>query len=223
MAPETCWRSVSLGAAARRVAAMLGQGRSGGARRVLATGVGETTELRARVPPVPMVAGCRSAWLSRGDDRSAMSGDGPVGLSFPHPRTGAGARRRWAGRWLLMRCGQVDPAGAGDAERDTNWRKGYLVHFRRLVEAGLASKEGAVSVARDGLESLHRRMRVVHADGEETGLGHACSRHPRTGLLPRSRCRVPGRPARACRCPTTATDCAATPCCAGWRRGWTTA
>ncbi len=69
----------------------------------------------------------------------------------------------------------ADPAAAGDAERDTNWRKGYVVHFRRLVEAGLASKEGAVSVARDGLESLHGQMRLVHADGEETGLGSLLS------------------------------------------------
>ena len=65
---------------------------------------------------------------------------------------------------------EADPAGAADAERDTNWRKGYVVHFRRLVEAGLASKEDAVSVARNGLESLHGRMRVVHADGGETAL-----------------------------------------------------
>ena len=66
---------------------------------------------------------------------------------------------------------QADPAGAVEAERDTNWRAGYLMHFRRLVEAGLASKGAAVAVARDGLDSLHRRMRVVQAGGEETGLG----------------------------------------------------
>ena len=70
---------------------------------------------------------------------------------------------------------EADPAWAGEAERDANWRKGYVVHFRRLVEAGLASKEGAVSVARAGLESLHGRMRVVRADGDETGLGSLLS------------------------------------------------
>jgi hypothetical protein len=70
---------------------------------------------------------------------------------------------------------EPDPAGAAAAERDTNWRKGYVVHFRRLVEAGLASKQDAVSVARNGLESLHRRMRVVHADGEETALSSLLS------------------------------------------------
>ena len=66
---------------------------------------------------------------------------------------------------------QVDPAGALAAEQDTNWRTGYLVHFRRLVEAGLASTDAAVSVARGGLESVLRQMRVAHEGGEETGLG----------------------------------------------------
>jgi hypothetical protein len=69
---------------------------------------------------------------------------------------------------------QVDPAGALAAEQDTDWRKGYLVHFRRLVEAGLASKDAAVSVARGGLDSVHRQMRVVD-DGEETELGSLLS------------------------------------------------
>jgi hypothetical protein len=62
---------------------------------------------------------------------------------------------------------QVDPAGARSAERQANWRSGYLGHFRRLIEAGLASRQAAVSVATDGLASLHRRMRVVSDGGEE--------------------------------------------------------
>jgi hypothetical protein len=65
---------------------------------------------------------------------------------------------------------QVDPVGALDAERETNWRTGYLVHFRRLVEAGLTSKDAAVSVARCGLESLHRQMRVAGEGSKEPGL-----------------------------------------------------
>jgi len=70
---------------------------------------------------------------------------------------------------------QVDPAGADRAEHETNWRTGYLTHFRRLVEAGLTSKDAAVSVARGGLESLHRRMHVVTPAGAETGLGELLS------------------------------------------------
>lgn len=61
----------------------------------------------------------------------------------------------------------VDPVGAQAAERETNWRQGYLTHFRRLVEAGLLQDgESAVDVARAGLASLHERMRATTLDGE---------------------------------------------------------
>ena len=65
---------------------------------------------------------------------------------------------------------RVDAAGAGAAERESDWRTGYLTHFRRLIEAGLDSRQAAVSVARDGLASLHRRMRVTGGDGAEAAL-----------------------------------------------------
>ncbi|MGY1622150.1 hypothetical protein ACI789_08150 [Geodermatophilus sp. SYSU D00965] len=64
----------------------------------------------------------------------------------------------------------VDPTGAAAAERETNWRAGYLTHFRRLVEAGLSSRQAALTIAECGLASLHARMRVAGADGAETGL-----------------------------------------------------
>lgn len=61
----------------------------------------------------------------------------------------------------------VDPVGAQAAERETNWRQGYLAHFRRMVEAGLLQDgEAAVEVARAGLTSLHSRMRVATSSGE---------------------------------------------------------
>ena len=66
---------------------------------------------------------------------------------------------------------RVDPAGASDAGREASWRSGYLTPFRRLIEAGLTSKQAAVSVARDGLASLHGRMRVIRPGEPETGLG----------------------------------------------------
>src|SRR5580700_10466991 len=104
-----------------------------------------------------------------------MSGDGPMEVVFPTSADGHRSTSAVGRAVVADALREVDPAGAGDAERDTNWRRGYVVHFRRLVEAGLASKEGAVSVARAGLESLHGRMRVVHADGEETALGSLLS------------------------------------------------
>ncbi|MGY1914479.1 hypothetical protein [Blastococcus sp. SYSU DS0973] len=63
----------------------------------------------------------------------------------------------------------VDAAGALAAERETNWRAGYLTHFRRLVEAGLTAPEAARAIADAGLVALHRRMRVA-GPGGETGL-----------------------------------------------------
>ncbi|MBM6403357.1 hypothetical protein JQN72_03760 [Phycicoccus sp. CSK15P-2] len=53
----------------------------------------------------------------------------------------------------------VDPVGATAAQRETNWRSGYLGHFRRLVEAGLPSYGDARSIAEAGLASVHERMR----------------------------------------------------------------
>ncbi|MGY2082726.1 hypothetical protein [Blastococcus sp. SYSU DS0539] len=64
----------------------------------------------------------------------------------------------------------VDAAGAMAAERETNWRAGYLTHFRRLVEAGLLSPEAARTIADAGLVALHRRMEVAGPDGG-SGLG----------------------------------------------------
>ena len=60
----------------------------------------------------------------------------------------------------------ADPVGAASAERETNWRQGYLPHFRRLVEAGLQSPEAARVIARDGLASLHERMRWNDEHGD---------------------------------------------------------
>ena len=66
----------------------------------------------------------------------------------------------------------VDPVGAQAAERETNWRQGYLTHFKRMVEAGLLRDgEAAVDVAHAGLDSLHTRMRATTAAGSEVALG----------------------------------------------------
>jgi hypothetical protein len=91
------------------------------------------------------------------------------GVVFP---AGADGRRSTAalGRAVTADALRpVDAAGALAAERETNWRAGYLTHFRRLVEAGLPSPDAARGIAAAGLDSLHRHMRVAGPDGE-TGL-----------------------------------------------------
>lgn len=59
----------------------------------------------------------------------------------------------------------VDPIGARAAEQETNWRRDYLAHFRRLVEAGLLSPQAARTIATDGLAELHEQMQYVTPDG----------------------------------------------------------
>lgn len=60
----------------------------------------------------------------------------------------------------------VDPAGARAAEQETAWRSDYLVHFRRLVEAGVGDAGSAVAIARNGLDELLARMVVRSGDDE---------------------------------------------------------
>ena len=99
-----------------------------------------------------------------------MSGKEPAGVAFPASADGRRSTSALGQAVVTDALARVDPPGALEASRETNWRTGYLTHFRRLIEAGLISKQAAVSVARDGLASLHRRMRVVGHDGTETGL-----------------------------------------------------
>ena len=68
---------------------------------------------------------------------------------------------------------EVDPVGASSARRETNWRREYLPHFKRLVEAGLSSPEAARTIARDGLASIHRQMRWAVADQPDQELDAA--------------------------------------------------
>ncbi|HEX6246341.1 MAG TPA: hypothetical protein VFZ64_00605 [Nocardioidaceae bacterium] len=99
-----------------------------------------------------------------------MSSDQQHGLVFPRSPDG---RRSTAavGRAVVSDAlREVDPTGSRNAAQETNWRSGYLLHFRRLVEAGLSSRDAALTIARDGLASLHERMRVAAPDGEDVPL-----------------------------------------------------
>ena len=99
-----------------------------------------------------------------------MGTDEMAGVVFPLTADGRRSTSAVGRAVVADALREVDPVGALDAEQETNWRTGYLVHFRRLVEAGLTSKEAAASVARGGLESLYRQMRVAEEGGQETAL-----------------------------------------------------
>jgi hypothetical protein len=100
-----------------------------------------------------------------------MEPDGTEGVAFPLAADGRRSTSALGKAVVADALRPVDPAGARGAEQEANWRSGYLTHFRRLVEAGVASKAAALSVAGAGLGSLHDRMRVSWPDGAETGLG----------------------------------------------------
>ena len=101
----------------------------------------------------------------------AMSSGESAGVVFPAAADGRRSTSALGRAVVADALRQSDPAGALGAEHETNWRSGYLVHFRRLIEAGLASKEAWLAIARDGLGSLHARMRVAAPGGEEASLG----------------------------------------------------
>lgn len=101
----------------------------------------------------------------------------PSGVVFPLTSDGTRSTSALGRAVVADALRGVDPVGARAAEHETNWRGGYLVHFRRLVEAGLPDAEAARRIAKDGLDSLYGRMRVV-ADGEETGVRESLDREP---------------------------------------------
>src|ERR1700683_1968033 len=94
-----------------------------------------------------------------------MTAGEPAGVAFPVSADGRRSTSALGQAVVADALQQVDPAGARSAERQANWRSGYLGHFRRLIEAGLASRQAAVSVARDGLASLHPRVGVGGGGG----------------------------------------------------------
>jgi hypothetical protein len=111
-----------------------------------------------------------------------MGSDDLAGVDFP---AGPDGRRSTSavGRAVVADALRAaDPARAQRAEREANWRTGYLTHFRALVEAGLASPAIAAAVAAAGLDSLYRQLRAVDADGAESGLDTVLTRPARRSL-----------------------------------------
>ena len=90
----------------------------------------------------------------------------------------------------------ADPALAQGAEREANWRTGYLTHFRALVEAGLAAPATAAAVAAGGLDSLQPALRARGPGGAETGLDTLLTAPAGRGASPRP-CPAAGGGARA--------------------------
>lgn len=111
-----------------------------------------------------------------------MSDEQPTGVEFPVTARGDRSTSALGRSVVADALRGPDQAGAIAAERVTNWRSGYVTHFRRLTEAGLVDGNAARTIATDGLRSLHDRMRFVHADGTEVALETARTGDPERRL-----------------------------------------
>ena len=105
------------------------------------------------------------AWIPAGSQPGAQPG-----VDFPVGSDGRRSTSAFGRAVIADALRKTDPAGALGAEQETNWRSGYLTHFRRVIEAGLSSRQAALAIAADGLASLRSRMRSVRPGGEEAEL-----------------------------------------------------
>src|SRR5215467_5719659 len=101
-----------------------------------------------------------------------------AGVEFPVAGDGRRSTSAFGRSVIADALRGTDAAGALGVEQETNWRSGYLTHFRRVIEAGLASRDAALAIADDGLASLHGQMCVVSADGQEGDLAELQTRAP---------------------------------------------
>ena len=99
-----------------------------------------------------------------------MMGPMTHGVSFPADADGRRSTTR-AGRAVVADALRpVDPVGALGAEQETAWRSGYVLHLRRLVEAGVAGPEAWLAIADAGLDAVRRTLVVAADDGSEAPL-----------------------------------------------------
>ncbi len=113
--------------------------------------------------------------------RDARDPDEQHGIVFPRGPDGRRSTTTVGRSVVADALRPVDPAGARAAERETNWRSDYLVHFRHLVEAAVGSRNDAVTIARCGVDALLRRMVV-----RESGLDRPLAQWRSDGTLPQT-------------------------------------
>lgn len=101
----------------------------------------------------------------RGDRRSEGHG-----VLFPRSPDGRRSTSAVGRATVAAALAPVDAAGSRAAAQETAWRSDYLVHFRRLVEAGIGDADAAVAIARAGLDGLLSQL-VVQIGDDEVRLG----------------------------------------------------
>src|SRR5258706_534816 len=112
----------------------------------------------------------------------AMSGamvETAAGVDFPVADDGRRSTSAFGRAVIADALRGTDAAGALGAEQETNWRSGYLTHFRRVIEAGLPSRQAAPPIAADGAGSPRPR-----GPGLGGGVLRAAGAGPGTFLVP---------------------------------------
>lgn len=102
-------------------------------------------------------------------------------VNFPAANDGARSTTATGRAVIADALRGVDPAAARRVEQIREWRKGYLSAIRDLVVVAARNPEAAVTVSRDGLNSLHERF-VWTADGSDRPLVPALSVSPHEGM-----------------------------------------
>src|SRR4051794_41837193 len=93
----------------------------------------------------------------------------PTGVVFPlDPSSGRRSTTATGRAVVAAALRPVDAVGAASAERETNWRQGYLPHFRRVVEAGLAAPPAAPAHGPAGVDAPRRARRGGPPPGGHT-------------------------------------------------------
>jgi hypothetical protein len=112
--------------------------------------------------------------IRRGRSEATMVGNGDddidVGVVVPADADGRRSSSALGRAVVADALRSIDPVGARGVEHESNWRSGYPLHFRRVLEAGLESRPAAVQIAADGLDSFQRRMQYHPPDGSATPL-----------------------------------------------------
>ncbi|QBR94568.1 hypothetical protein EXE57_17110 [Nocardioides euryhalodurans] len=100
------------------------------------------------------------------------------GVSFPARPDGRRSTTALGREVVATALRAADPVGALGAEQETAWRSQYVAHFRRLVEAGLATPEAWCAIADAGLGAIHERMVVAHEGGADLPLSSLTHAEP---------------------------------------------
>jgi len=113
--------------------------------------------------------------IEQGSPAAAVQRAKDRGIVFPEGPDGGPSSRHAGARIVAAALAAIDPDHAEDARRERRWRHAYPLHFRRLVEDSMRSRQVALASARAGLTLAWGTLRW------EAG-GASCSLHDALAL-----------------------------------------